>query len=255
MLKSLGVIDEFLYRQEKRVVAAMLLTMGVMVFFDVMHRVSTREGSFLANPAIMVAIASVVATLAFVTRGTSQAIGKGIATGIAIIAGQQVFIRVMPNGLVWSQTLAMAFTLWLGMIGACLAAHDRRHLALDVGSKLWPASIAHRVAAVGHFITALFSFGILFLSIRSVGEHYHTWASTEGAAGTLTGLPVPKFAVFAAIPIGMAILGFRFTLEGIKVWLGLQEVGGDDTLRQLGIEDVAAEAAATAAPASSGASK
>lgn len=242
MLKMLETVDEFFYRQEKRVVATMLLAMGVMVFFDVMHRVSTREGSFLANPAIMVVIASAVATLAFVTRGASQAIGKGVATGIAVIAAQQGFIRAMPNGLVWSQTLAMAFTLWLGMIGACLAAHDRRHLALDVGSKLWPASIAHRVAAVGHFITAMFSLGILFLSLRSCGEHYHTWASTEGAAGTLTGLPVPKFAVFLAIPIGMAILAFRFMLEGVKVWMGLEEVGGDDTLRQLGIEDAASDA-------------
>jgi hypothetical protein len=45
----------------------------------------------------------------------------------------------------------------------------------------------------------------------------------------------------ASIPVGSAVLAFRFALQGLKVWTGAESLGGDDTLRQLGIEDSAAD--------------
>lgn len=233
----LAKVDAALYRAEKAAVAAMLAAMGLVVFLDVVHRVATREGSWLANPVVVGVVAVVVAALAFRTRGKPAAWGVG--AGLAFVAAQAAFVKLVPNGLVWSQTLALALTLWLGLMGASLAAHERRHLALDVGSKLWPASMVNKAAAVGHFLTAAFCVGLLWLGWRSVGAHFDLWTSTEGAAGTLSGLAIPKWAANLAIPYGMAALGFRFALEGVRTWRGELEVGGDDTLHQLGIEDVA----------------
>ncbi len=230
--------DDWLYRVEQIVVAVMLAIMGVVVFLDVAQRVSTRAGSWLANPVAIGAVASVASVLAFRTRRDAwpKAAPKGLALGVLIALVQVVFVRLVPNGLVWSQTLALGFTLWLGTIGATLAAHDRKHLALDVGSKIWPDSMLPAATAVGHVVTALFCLGVGYLGARSCVEHYQLWRATDGAAGTLTALPIPKWLVFSSIPYGMSSLAFRFVLEAWRTWTGVVRAGDDDTLAQLGIQ-------------------
>jgi TRAP-type C4-dicarboxylate transport system permease small subunit len=213
----------------------MLSIMGFVVFLDVCYRVSTRAGSIFANPIFVGIAASIVGVLAWRTRGAPNAVVRGVATGVAVVGAQQGFIRVLPNGLVWSQTLALALLLWLGMIGASLAAYSRRHLALDIGSKLWPASLAHRAAAVGHFVTALFCGGLSALSAYFVATELQGWSESGHAAGNLSGTDIPLWAGTLSIPAGMALLAFRFSLEGARTWLGLVEDTGDDTLHQLGI--------------------
>ena len=228
--------DELLYRAEKAVVAGMLAIMGAVVFLDVLHRVSTREGSWLANPLVVAPLVGGVAILALLTRGVSQPVAKGLGIGVGLAAAQFAFVKLVPNGLVWSQSLALALTLWLGTIGASLAAHDRRHLAMDVGAKLLPPSIAGKAAAIGHLLTASFCALLFVLGVRSVLGHWDLWTATDGAAGNLSGLALPKWFPALAIPYGMAVLVFRFTLDAWRTWTGRLEVGGDDTLHQLGIQ-------------------
>ena len=228
-------IDAGLFAVEKTVVAAILSVMGVVVFFDVVHRVSTREGGWFANGWVVAVLAVTVAALAMRTR--EKPLWYALPVGLGVAAGQQLFIRLIPNGIVWSQTLALSLTLWMGLIGASIAAHERRHLALDIGSKLWPPSVAPKVAAVGHLVTALFCVGILWLGWRSVAAHMDLWSGSEGAAGTVSGTGIPKWAAMAAIPYGMAVLGFRFAVEAWRTWTGQIALGGDDTLHQLGIKE------------------
>ena len=161
--------------------------------------------------------------------------------------GQILFVKLVPNGLVWSQTLALALTLWLGTMGASLAAHSRRHLALDIGSKLWPASMAPKIAAIGHLCTAAFCLGLIFLAGRSifgfelsgthVPGHLDIWRDSDGAGGTLSGTGIPKWLASLAIPYGMAVIAFRFTLDAYRTWTGQLAIGEDDTLHQLGITE------------------
>jgi TRAP-type C4-dicarboxylate transport system permease small subunit len=229
-------LDDGLYRAERAVVAGMLAVMGLVVFLDVIHRMSTREGGLFASHLFVGALAAVVATLALMTRGVDQSVPKGIGIGVAIAVAQAIFVALVPNGLVWSQTLALSLTLWLGTIGASLAAHDRRHLAMDVGHKLWPPALAPKVAALGHLVTAAFCVLLLWLGTRSVMAHWALWTATGHAAGNLSGLPIPKWFPALSIPYGMAALTFRFSLEAWKTWTGQVDAAEDDTLHQLGIQ-------------------
>jgi TRAP-type C4-dicarboxylate transport system permease small subunit len=262
VIAALDRFDAIVLRVEKAVVALMLALMGLVVFLDVAHRVSTRQESWLGSgiplPFLgegafipyLAFVAAVVAALALHTRGVSGPVWKGLVIAVVIGAGQRIFVWMLPNGLVWSQTFALALTLWLGTIGASLAAQQRRHLALDIGSKLWPPSLAPKVAAVGHVVTALFCAGIFFLAWRSlfgytldgqhVPGHYDLWRDSGHEAGNLAASDMPKWAAMAAIPYGMALLTFRFLLEAVKTWAGQIAVGGDDTLHQLGIEEESA---------------
>lgn len=228
-------LDDAIYRAEKAVVAAMLLVMGLAVFLDVVHRVSTRADSWAASPWFLAVVGGIFAGFAFHTRGDDQPWLKGAATGIGLAVIRAGFLWALPNGLVWSQTLALALTLWLGNLGASLAAHDRRHLAMDVGSKLWPPAWQGKVAAVGHAVTAVFCLGILVLAVRSVGSHWDLWVATDGAAGNLSGLAIPKWVPALSIVYGMVLLAFRFGLDAWRAWTGRLADDGDEVLHQLGL--------------------
>ena len=155
-----------------------------------------------------------------------------LASGLAKVAPD---VTVPSLALDAAQPFALALTLWVGMLGASLAAHERRHLALDVGSKIWPAAVRPWVAAAGHVVTALFCVVVLWLGWRSLEGHVALWSETEGAGGTLSGTSIPKWAAVAAIPWGMGTLTFRFLLEAARTVRGEVPDDADDTLHQLGI--------------------
>ncbi|MDP2307232.1 MAG: TRAP transporter small permease subunit [Pseudomonadota bacterium] len=239
MIAALERVDAAIVRAEQFLVATLLSVMGLVVFLDVVHRVSTREGSPLGNPLVIAVGGGLVAAAAFHTRGAANPVPKGLAVGVGLAGGQYLLLQLAPNGFIWSQTLALALTLWLGTMGASLATHTRRHLALDIGSKLWPPSIAPKVAAVGHLCTAAFCLVLVYLAGRSLFGFELHGQSVDGhfAGGTLSGTAIPKWAAMLSIPYGMIVIAFRFTLDAYRAWTGRLAVGGDDTLHLLGISE------------------
>lgn len=241
-------LDVVILRGEKVAVAAVLAVMGGVVFLDVVNRTVADLGT--GGRVGLVAGGAVLGALGALSRKPAASPALGAAVGAAAGVAGAVMPVLFVNGLVWSQPLALALTLWLGTIGASIAAYERRHLALDIGSKLWPAWLAPKIAALGHLVTAGFCLVLLWLASRSlfgydldgqpVQGHLEVWTASEGTAGNLSGTAIPKWVAVAAIPYGMVMLTFRFTLEAVKTWLGQIATGGDDTLHQLGIKDTGA---------------
>jgi TRAP-type C4-dicarboxylate transport system permease small subunit len=141
---------------------------------------------------------------------------------------------LLPNGLVWSQTIALALMLWVGMIGASLATRERRHLALDIGPRALPERARPYATAVGYLITSLFCLLLVVLSIESVRRHLGDWQDTDWAGGVLIGTPIPKWIAFLAIPYGFIAMSIRFVAEARAVARG-ERGEGDSTLHMLGL--------------------
>ncbi len=255
--------DAGLVRVEKGAMAVLLLGMGLLVFLDVIHRVTTRPEGFLTSlaqgmvgasdgetPGVAAVrlgyglwglLAMGVATLAFRTRGQGWggALARGVASACVLGASLFAFVHLVPNGIVWSQTLALALMLWLGFLGASVAARENRHLALDIGSKVWPKDKAHLVSALGNALTAGFCLFLLILSVVSVSHHYGDWQATSHAGGTLVGLPIPKWLAFLSLPYGWGVLAFRFSLiawDAARGRVAAEESELDTAMRQLGIQ-------------------
>lgn len=243
-MTALERLDELLLRVEKTVVAAVLAVMGLVVFFDVVNRTVAGESPLFS--AGLVVAGAVLGALAAGSRRRPVSPVRGAIAGGLGAAALAALPFVFPNGLVWSQPLALALTLWLGTIGASIAAHERRHLALDIGSKLWPAAVAPYAAAFGHLATGVFCVGLFVLAWRSlfgfsldgqlVQGHIEVWSSSDGQGGTLSGTAIPKWAAVASIPYGMAMLAFRFGLEAWRAATGRAPTDADDPLHQLGIK-------------------
>lgn len=242
-------LDDRLYRIERGLTVASTGVMGAVVFLDVIHRMASRQRGLVmrfvgedkawANPlgtGIGLVVGLLVVFAALRTRG-EDASGKtwARAAGItaAIYGGLQLMLWVMPNGLVWSQTFGLVLMLVVGLFGASMAAKDHRHLALDLGSKLWPKALLPIMQGIGNVVTGLFCMVFAGLAVVSLRDHFSDW-NTDHAAGLFVALPIPKWAAFLPIPLAFFIMGVRFLVLARESFAG--KVEDDDPMHMLGID-------------------
>ncbi len=254
-MSRLRAVDDLIYRAEKVACALMLAVMGVVVFLSVAHRAASSlvpgtpapnwyldaGGSLESWPTVGTALVAAITFFASWfgarSRGSARPLVVALSLGVLVPLVIRLLPIVLPNGLVEAQPLALGLLLWLSLLGASIAAKERKHLAIDIGSKIWPAALVPRVAAIGHFVTAGFCLLILGLGLRSVMDAWHVWVASEYAGGLISGVRfLPRWTAALAIPYGMAVLAFRFTLEAIDTWRGEAEVIEDGTLHALGIK-------------------
>ena len=265
-------IDAAVHKVERRVVAFAMLLMGVVVALDVVHRVSTRQNGFAARvmrfvlpdsaadmaPAFGSGLIAIVALLAFYAvfraRGV-QPKGKALLYG-ALTTGAswgllEGYVRLVPSGLIWSQTLGLALMIWAGFVGSSIAARERRHLSLDIGPRLFPEKARKFVIALGHLATAAFCVWLLILAVWSVTQHYADWTESGHEGGNFPALPIPKWAVYIAIPYGLGVMALRFLGDAADALRG-NDTGGDEvaTFKKMG--GIQEDDAPAAAPGSRG---
>lgn len=245
----MGPLNRKVLELEKKLCAVFMSIMGTVVFLDVIHRVASRERGLLnrwfgdapwvgvTGTLMAMVLNGLLVFAALRARGQPPgARTAGLAAGIMVgaYALLRVFLVVLPNGLVWSQTLGLVLMLWVGCIGASMAAAEHRHLALDLGSKLWPRKVLPYVQAVGHALTGGFCVVLALLSLVSLRSHFGDYVDTDGAGGTFAALPIPKWVAFTAIPVGFANMGIRFFAQMVDSLRG--HVEEDDPLQLLGLK-------------------
>ncbi len=225
------------YRVERAFCAVACSLMGLLVFLDVVHRTATRQRSTTAS-VVTLLVAWAVVALAFQTRGSFtrpqlRVLAAAVVVGAAA-AALKLFVWALPNGLVWSQTLGLVLMLWLALVGASMAAHEHRHLSLDLGAKLWPKRALPVVHAIGNALTAAFCFTLVALSMLSLRSHYGDWIDTDGAGGDFTALALPRWMAFCVMPVSLSIMGLRFVLHARSSYAG-RDADDDDAMRMLGL--------------------
>ncbi len=229
-------LSDRVFAIEQKFVALALSVMGVVVFFDVVHRVASRELTPFWKVVWFVGAVLLVGG-ALQLRGQPPGL-KSWAAAVGIVAlcygGLRLFLLLIPNGLVWSQTLGLVLMLWVGVIGASMATREHRHLALDLGSKLWPRSMLPKVQGLGNLVTSLFCLSLALLACVSLRDHFRDWSDTDGAGGVFPALAIPKWIAFAGVPIGFALMTVRFFAQSLESFRG--KVEEDDAMHMLGLD-------------------
>lgn len=226
-------MDQALYRYERRLVGVLLLVMSLVVFLDVTHRVVSRSPGCLAmlavsllshfgvaldaawfdanlSPVLLIVALFGIAFATLRTRGMQGMRCLAWAAGIAaaMSLGLQLWLRFFPEGLVWAPYFALCTLLWVGLIGASMATYSGRHLALEMGEKLWPERWHPGVKRVSALLTASFAIFIAVLGAMSVADHYAAWAQSPRAA-LIPSVDLPKWCVFAVVPYAFAMIAWR----------------------------------------------
>jgi len=126
-----------------------------------------------------------------------------LALGLMVVLplSEVVLRRVAGIGIAGSIPFVQHLVLWVGFLGAALAAREGRLLALATGTFL-PAGAPRRAAeitagAVGAFVSALLFVGAVVL------------VRTEREVGTMITATVPAWVAQLALPAGFGLIALR----------------------------------------------
>ncbi len=249
MARLLRQIDEQLCRGEKLVAGSLFLLMSFVMLAAVVADIFSRAEGRLSLIAIHLVnlfgagvdvhshvwhhdlspYLNVVVTFLLVYAGLRtmvrepqltrpQAAGRAVVITGVLSVGILLLEKIFPNGVVWGADVALACMLWVGFLGASIATQQKRHLALEMGEKIWPKAIARYVRALAMLATAGMCVFLLYLSWISLRDHYGVWHK-EWAAGNpvptgerLSGAntKIPVWLVFAIFPYTFIVMGLRF---------------------------------------------
>lgn len=179
----------------------------------------------------------------FLKRETITGVGMAVATLLGLWASTQV-----PTGYSWADNFALFLLLWVGFLGASMAAKQNRHLRVDAARKLWPKAHFHRINGVSDLLTAAFCGLLTWIGyIYLFHEDYGRWWAPDVPG------QIPDWLKVAAIPFAFLLMTLRITARGLVrlIWgPKYQTPDGEDpppaaTSDGLPLDEVAAHAAAT----------
>lgn len=182
---------------------------------------------------------------------------KGERRSIGIMAASTALALYLfgslPTGYSWAQSYSLLLLLWVGFLGASIAARERRHLRVDLARKLLPPDKLPAFNAVSYLVAAAFTAVVLYLGyiymfgpdstyLRPIWDAPQ-WLPESTRQMLLTEFPLPEDASFwrrllqvifapsepgavpdwlkvMAIPVSMGLVAMRFIGHAI-VFIGM----------------------------------
>ena len=166
-------------RAEEVLIAALIATATVLIFVSVTHRF----------------------TLGFVADFVGFFRGHGM-TGAAA-AAKSLYTTLRGINLVWAQELCIILFVWMAKFGAAYGVRTGIHVGIDVLINRLDAPKRGFFILLGLGAGALFTGIIATLGANFVLHMYH-------ASSTSPDLELPMWLVYLAIPLGSALMCFRF---------------------------------------------
>lgn len=125
----------------------------------------------------------------------------------------QVILRyVFSYSIIWAEEFARYGIVWFVFLGSSLAVHEGAHASVDVLIKLLPTKVYRVFAALAIVISIGFTVTVAWFGIRMVIR--------IAQIGNITpALGIPMYIPYLAIPIGSAMMTWRFAeklIEAIK---------------------------------------
>lgn len=249
MAVLLRQLDDLVYACERVLIVVLLALMSFVVFLDVVHRLSATEGPLdklcarllpasMAGPSSAILASAVTFLLVYgalrtarVANPPAKGAAAALAAGAVVLgyAAVKLLLAVFPSGLVWSQVSALSGMLWVGFLGASAAAKEGSHLTLEIMEFVWKGKAKAHVGRIGSLAAASFAMVLAYLCARYVHYHYREWVEADGLAGVFDGFAVPKFAVYAILPVTLTVIGLRF----LALALGPTEQEKEPSLKPL----------------------
>jgi C4-dicarboxylate transporter DctQ subunit len=158
---------------------------------------------------------------AFLAKAEQALIVIVLATMLLLALLQVLLRNVWDSGLPWVDILLRHLVLWLGIMGASLATRMHRHIRIEALPRFLPARHQRLVER-----------GVLVLSAAVstlLGVAAVDLVRKEQGTGSMAFGPVPTWILQLILPIGFAIVAFRFGLQTILPSESAGGTGGGGT--------------------------
>jgi TRAP-type C4-dicarboxylate transport system permease small subunit len=122
---------------------------------------------------------------------------------MVVLSAFQILLRnVFGTGVLWIDPLLRYLTLWIGFLGAALAAAEGRHIQIDVLARALPAHFRRWTGRLVHLVAA----GICAVLAESAYRHL----ASEHLFDSREFLELPTWILLAVIPLGLGLICYRF---------------------------------------------
>ena len=137
-----------------------------------------------------------------VLDSAEEVICYSLLGGLVVVASLQVFTRYVLNApLTWTEELARMFFTWINFLGAALIVKKSSHISIDFLVKILPPGPRRWMLVLSHGVILAV---VLILAVKGFRLLQITGASESPA------LNIPWAYVYAAFPIGMSLMAFRY---------------------------------------------
>jgi TRAP-type C4-dicarboxylate transport system permease small subunit len=208
-------IDEAWYTVERTLCAVLFLAMATLVFAAVVNETFGNRRQWTDVAILFGVVLLGVRTRA--VKGDERRLGWPMslawAGGItaAIVGVLALYLRWAPGGLIWAQKLTLVMMIWVALLGASMATHERCHLALEMGEKLWPTKWLRFVKATAHVVTAGFCLVCMILAIHLVQSQADQGIKIEANRW------LALWQAFLIMPYTFGIMALRFLAQAVTV--------------------------------------
>lgn len=132
---------------------------------------------------------------------------------MVVFAFFQVALRnLFDEGILWGDIFLRHLVLWVGFLGASLAARESKHINIDLFTRF----LSDRGQIISRIITGLFSVFICLL----LTDASWTFVQDEKMMGTEIFNNVPAWYLQIIIPIGFLLMAFRFLTQSLENIVG-----------------------------------
>lgn len=234
--KAWQVIDDAVYSVEKVVVTVFTAIMVLSVFVAVMWTTlassesklgfifsgseSASQLGHVTSLVLWTGVCILGAFTALADSSTGKKVGVGVVIAAVTTGAGLLMVKMLPNGLIFAQRLALALLLWTAMLGCSMATYTRRHIALQAIQKIVPEDKLKAHSALSLLLAAGFASFLTVVGAEYAVTNYVRWSSSGGISGTFDSIPIPYWTVTASIPFAFALSTVRLLAQSVLVAQG-----------------------------------
>jgi TRAP-type C4-dicarboxylate transport system permease small subunit len=153
-------------------------------------------------------------SLAVLLNLLEDAILVSLLTAMLVLASAQILARnFFQVGIIWGDILVRVMVLWVGLVGAMVAARRNQHISIDIVSRLLPQRVKKAANAVVNLFAAVVCGIVAYYSLRLVRLEYLDGAVAFGAVSTWT--------LESIIPLSFGVMALRYfilMLSEVRQW-------------------------------------
>ena len=142
---------------------------------------------------------------------------SGVGVLVILAIGIVVFLilrEFWSTGILWADVFLRHLVLWIGFLGAALAAKEGRHFSINIITKKLPPMMQRVVQVFLHLTSSVVCYFLLQAGASFVGDEIKY---NHEPLFTFLGANVMSYYLEIIIPIGFGLIGLHFLFRAIEV--------------------------------------
>jgi TRAP-type C4-dicarboxylate transport system permease small subunit len=125
----------------------------------------------------------------------------------------QVVLRgVFSSGLLWADSFLKHLVLWVGFLGASVAAHENKQFAMDAATRLFEG----KIASVVNLVVSVFTAGVSIVLTSASWTFLEMEREAASILFSVGSWHAPAWIFQVILPGGFALLAFHYAVKSLQ---------------------------------------